>query len=202
VVGGAAFVGLHLRVDVKQLSIDEDALRKCVGSEGSLLFWSDSAPPGPALRRVAMRLFSAKPTLVSVEPCWSVFGDMLSAKRPHMHKGRLARLVHARVHMHLLECDSLKPEAEADVSAFRSVYEAVGDIYEEEDGAQVFAARMLDEDDLPGHNDDEDKESTSSLPATDNGALDIDDVYLSGNSWGQQEICGVYCGSEILVGDC
>jgi hypothetical protein len=49
--------------------------------------------------------------------------------------------------MHLLECDSLEPEAQADASAFHS----------------VFPARALNEDDLPRHNDDVDKESTSSL---------------------------------------
>jgi hypothetical protein len=142
------------------------------------VLWSDRAPPWLALQRVALRLFGAKPTSVPVESCWSVFGDVLSAKRRHMHKGRLARLVHARVNMHLLECDSLEPEAEADASAFRSVCEAVRDMDEEEDAAREFAAWALDEDDLPGHHDVVDKESTSSLADTDDAALNIDDVCL------------------------
>jgi hypothetical protein len=173
-----AFVGVHPKVGFKQLSIDADALRKCVGSEFSLLFWSDRAPPVLALRRVAMRLFSAKPTSVPVERCWSVFGDVLSAKRRCMHKGRLARLVHARANMHLLECDSLELGAETDASAFLSVYEAVGDMDEEEDAARVFAAKALQEDDLHVHDDDAEEESISSLADTDNGALDIDDECL------------------------
>jgi hypothetical protein len=123
-----------------------------------------------------MRLFSAKPTSVPVERCWSVFGDVLSAMRRCMHKGRLARLVHARANMHLLECDSLEPGTATDASAFLSVYEAVGDMDEEEDAARVFAA--LQEDDLHVHDDDADEESISSLADTDNGALDIDDVRL------------------------
>jgi hypothetical protein len=174
-----AFVGIHPKVGIKQLSIDADALRKCVGSECSLLFWSDRAPPALAWR-VALRLFSAKPTSVPVESCWSVFGDVLSAKRRRhcMHKGRLARLVHARANMHLLECDSLEPGAATDASVFLSVYEAVGDMDEEEDAARVFAARALQEDDLHVHDDDADEESISSLADTDNGALDIDDVCL------------------------
>jgi hypothetical protein len=129
-----------------------------------------------------MRSFSAKPTSVPAERCWSIFGDVVSVKRRHMHKGRLARLVHARANMHLLECDSLEPEAEADASAFRSVCEAVGDIDEEEDAARVFGARALHENDLHVHNDDADKESISSLADTDNGALDVDDVCLYGSS--------------------
>jgi hypothetical protein len=172
-----AFVGIHPRVGVKQLSIDEDALRICVFGQRTPCCFGRFLS-GLALRRVAMRLFIAKPISVPVERCWSVFGDVLSAKRRHMHKGRLARLVHARVNMHLLECDSLEPEAEADVSAFRSVYEAVGDMDEEKDAAKVFAARKLDEDALPGHNDDVDNASTGSLAVTDDGALDIADVCL------------------------
>jgi hypothetical protein len=109
-----AFVGIHPKVGIKQLSIDADALRKCVGSGCSLLFWSDRAPPALAFRRVALRLFSAKPTSKPVERCWSIFGGVLSAKRRCMHKGRLSRLVHARANMHLLECDSLEPGAETD----------------------------------------------------------------------------------------
>jgi hypothetical protein len=96
-----------------------------------------------------------------------------------MHKGRLARLVHVRANMHLLECDSLEPEAETDASAFLSVYEAVGDMDEEED-----AARALQEDDLHVHDDDAEEESICSLSDTDNGALDIDDVCLYGSWWG------------------
>jgi hypothetical protein len=175
------FFGIHPQVGFKQLSIDADALRKCVGSECSLFFWSDRAPPALALRRAAMRLFSAEPTSVPAERCWSIFCDVWSAKRrpckPAL-EGRLARLVHARANMHLLECDSLEPEAEADVSAFRGVYEAVGDMDEEEDAARVFGARAPHEDDLHVHNDDADKESISSLADADNGALDVDDVCL------------------------
>jgi hypothetical protein len=110
-----------------------------------------------------MRLFSAKPTSVPVERCWSAFGDVLSAKRRCMHKGRLARLVHARANMHFLECDSLEPGAETDASAFLSVYEAVGDMDEEEDAARVFAAKALQEDDLHVHDDDAVEESISFL---------------------------------------
>jgi hypothetical protein len=169
------FVGIHPKVGIKQLSIDADALRKCVGSECSLLFLSDRAPPALALRRFALRLFSAKPTSVPVERCWS---GVLSAKRRCMHKGRLSRLVHARANMHLLECDSLEPGSETDASAFLSVYEAVGDMDEEEDAARVFATRVLPEDDLHVHDDDAEEESISSLSDTDNWALDIDDVCL------------------------
>jgi hypothetical protein len=72
----------------------------------------------------------------------------------------------------------LEPEAEADASAFHSVHDAVADMDEEEDAARVFAARALDEDDLPGHNDDVDKESTNSLADEADGALNIDDMSL------------------------
>jgi hypothetical protein len=124
-----AFMSVHPKVGLKQLSIQESSLRKDVGSESPLQFWAEQVPVDLALRRLAMRLFSAKPTSVSVERCWSGFGDALSHKRRHMHKGRLARLVHARVSMNLVTSDYLEQDrCGGDVSAFQSVFESVAEM--------------------------------------------------------------------------
>jgi hypothetical protein len=94
-----------------------------------------------------------------------------------MHKGRLAR--HARVNMNLVPCDYLEQTTEcADMSAFKSVFEAVAEMDEQEDAAQVFVARGMmnessdvDEETAAASSYDEERGSLS-------GDVDIDDVCL------------------------
>jgi hypothetical protein len=174
-----AFIGVHPKVRLKQLSIQESSLRKCVGSESSLQFWAEQVPADMPLRRVAMRLFSAKPTSVPVERCWSVFGDALSHKRRHMHKGRLARLVHARVNMNHVPSDHLdQASGDNDVSAFESVFEAVAEIDEQEDAAHMFTTRgMVDEiSDVEDGTGTADSDDEGGSPRS--GVLDVNDVCL------------------------
>jgi hypothetical protein len=142
-----AFVGVHPRVTTKKLGISDEVLRKCVSGDSPKEWWKTQAPTGLQLRLSALRLFGIKPTSTAVERVWNVVGDNLSSKRRCMHKGRLAKLVHARMNMHLVPCDQLTDmdlSEELDMeSMFASVFDVVADIDEQEEVAGVAKAREM-----------------------------------------------------------
>jgi hypothetical protein len=154
------------------MKIADESLRKCVAGESPMQFWKEKVPVKVWVRLAAMRLFSARPTSCSVERLWNVFGDVLSKKRRATNKGRVAKLVHARMNMNLIPNDKLPEQSDVNLDElFNSAFEAVADMDEEEEVALAAAKHAS----LAEHMDSE--------SGFEDVSSESDDASLNGNDF-------------------